>query len=64
MGGASWDKREYPASIDSGRVKIRYGDEGGTSKDGVIELRRGVADLDLGDSHYAQVRILVDGTIT
>ena len=61
-GGASWDKREYPASIDSGRVKIRYGDEGGTSKDGVIELRRGVADLDLGDSHYAQVRILVDGT--
>ena len=24
--------------------------------------RRGVADLDLGDSHYAQVRILVDGT--
>ena len=61
-GGASWDEREYPASIDSGRVKIRYGDEGGTSKDGVIELRRGVADLDLGDSHYAQVRILVDGT--
>ena len=55
-------KREYPASIDSSRVKIRYGDEGGTSKDGVIELRRGVADLDLGDSHYAQVRILVDGT--
>ena len=43
-------------------MKIRYGDEGGTSKDGVIELRRGVADLDLGDSHYAQVRILVDGT--
>lgn len=61
-GGNSWDKREYPASIDSSRVKILYGDEGGALKDGVIEIRRGVADLDLGDSHYAQVRILVDGT--
>lgn len=61
-GGESWEKREYPASIDSSRIKIRYGDEGGVLKDGVIELRRGVADLDLGDSHYAQVRILVDGT--
>lgn len=61
-GGKSWDKREYPASIDSSRVKILYGDEGGALKDGVIEIRRGVADLDLGDSHYAQVRILVDGT--
>lgn len=61
-GGESWDKREYPTSIDSSRVKILYGDEGGALKDGVIEIRRGVADLDLGDSHYAQVRILVDGT--
>lgn len=61
-GGDSWDKREYPASIDSSRVKILYGDEGGALKDGVIEIRRGVADLDLGDSHYAQVRILVEGT--
>ena len=61
-GGESWDKREYPASIDSSRVKILYGNEGGALKDGVIEIRRGVADLDLGDSHYAQVRILVDGT--
>lgn len=61
-GGRTFDKREYPASISSDRVKIRYGDEGGAGKDGVIELRRGVADLDLGNSHYAQVRILVDGT--
>ena len=28
----------------------------------VIELRRGVEDLDLGNSQYAQVRISVDGT--
>ena len=61
-GGESWDKREYPASISSERVKIRYAEEGGLAKDGVIELRRGVADLDLGASHYAQVRIMVDGT--
>lgn len=61
-GGESWDKREYPASIDSGRVKVLYGDEGGKAKDGVIEIRRGTADLDLGDSSYAQVRIMVDGS--
>lgn len=61
-GGNTYKKLEYPASIDSKRVSVRYGDEGGSAKDGVIELRRGVADLDLGASHYAQVRILVDGT--
>lgn len=61
-GGKSYSKLEYPASLSSDRVKIRYGDEGGVSKDGVIEIRRGVADLNLGNSHYAQVRILVDGT--
>ncbi len=61
-GGQRWDKIQYPASISSDRVGIRYGDEGGSSKDGVIEIRRGVDDLSLGNSHYAQVRILVDGT--
>lgn len=61
-GGKTYNKLSYPASIDSKRVAIRYGDEGGIAKDGVIELRRGVEDLDLGNSRYAQVRILVDGT--
>lgn len=61
-GGQTYQKLQYPASIDSKRVQIRYGDEGGLAKDGVIEIRRGVKDLDLGNSHYAQVRILVDGT--
>ncbi len=61
-GGTTYNKIEYPTSINSKRVHIRYGDQGGTNKDGVIEIRRGVADLDLGNSHYAQVRILVDGT--
>lgn len=61
-GGDSFRERKYPASVDSKRVAIRYGDQGGNEKDGVIEIRRGVEDLDLGNSHYAQVRILVDGT--
>jgi len=51
---------KYPTSIDGKRVAIRYAEDGGTSKDGTIEIRRGVQDLDLGNSHYAQVRILVD----
>ena len=65
--GGRWYKREYPASVDSKRVKIKYGDEGpagntGSDKDGVIEIRPGVKDLDLGPAHYAQVRIMVDGS--
>ncbi len=53
---------QYPESMDSSRLKINYAEEGGEEKDGVIELRRGVEDISLGNSHYAQVRILVDGT--
>lgn len=62
-GGESYEKKfNYPASMDSKRLKIRYNEDGGIDKDGVIELRRGVDDLSLGESRYAQVRILVDGT--
>ena len=61
-GGATFNELKKPTSIDSRRISICYGDEGGLNKDGVIEIRRGVPDLDLGNSHYAQVRILVDGT--
>ena len=60
-GGETFTKLQRPSSLDSNRVAIRYGDEGGLDKDGVMEIRRGVPDLDLGKSHYAQVRILVDG---
>lgn len=48
---------QYPESMDSSRLKINYAEDGGIKKDGVIEIRRGVDDLSLGDSHYAQVRI-------
>lgn len=64
----SYDKGEtfkpsfvYPKSMDSKRLAIRYAEDGGVKKDGIIEIRRGVPDLSLGESHYAQVRILVDG---
>lgn len=52
----------YPKSMDSKRLAICYKEDGGAEKDGLIEIRRGVDDLSLGNSHYAQVRILVDDT--
>ena len=62
-GGDTFEKRfHYPTSLDSSRLKIRYKEDGGIDKDGVIELRRNVPDLDLGDNRYSQVRIMVDGT--
>ncbi len=62
-GGMSFDpKWVYPKSMDSKRLMVNYADTDGDLKDGVIELRRGCKDLDLGGSHYSQVRILVDGT--
>ena len=51
-----------PTKVSSKRLRIRYAEDGGTDMDGVIQLRRGVQDLDLGGSSYAQVRINVDGT--
>ncbi len=59
-GGDTFDTFVYPKSMDSKRIKIRYAEEGGIEKDGLIEIRRGVDDLSLGESRYAQVRILVD----
>lgn len=62
-GGETYEKKfTYPTSLDSKRMKIRYMEDGGIDKDGIIELRRGVNDLSLGESKYSQVRILVDGT--
>ena len=52
----------YPKSLDSKRLGIRYAEEGGLQKDGLIEIRRGAKDLDIGENTYAQCRILVDGT--
>ena len=60
--GKTWYGIEEPTSLDSSRLMVRYNEEGGINKDGVIELRRGLEDLSLGTANYAQVRIAVDGT--
>lgn len=60
--GRTVRKIEPPVSVNSSRVKIRYNEEGGIEKDGVIEIRRGVEDLSLGNANYVQARIAVDGT--
>lgn len=61
-GGRSYLGLEPVRSVDSKRVQIRYHEDGGSDKDGVIELRRGVDDISLGNAKYAQVRIAVDDT--
>ena len=60
--GLTGKKRQPFESIDSNRVMVRYAEDGGKDKDGVIEIRRGAEDLSLGNARYAQVRIAVDGT--
>ena len=67
--GETFQKKfTYPSSLDSKRLMVRYADDVGSDgvkgieKDGIIELRRGVKDLSLEGTKYAQVRILVDGT--
>lgn len=60
--GRSWLGLKPIQHVDSKRIKINYAEEGGKDKDGVIELRRNVDDLSLGNVKYAQVRIGVDGT--
>ena len=61
-GGDTFEKKfHYPESLDSKRLMIRYKEDGGIEKDGLVEIRRGVDDLSLGESRYSQVRIMVDG---
>lgn len=57
--GETYKVRKPPEAISSNRIYIRYAEDGGTNKDGVIEIRRGVKDLSLGNANYAQVRIAV-----
>jgi DNA-binding CsgD family transcriptional regulator len=59
--GRSFLGLEPVRSISGDRIMIRYGDEGGSNKDGVLQLRQGVEELDLGTASYAQVRVGVDG---
>lgn len=61
-GGRTFLGIRPPENVDSKRIEVRYGPDGGSDMDGVIQLRRGVSDLDLGNARYAQVRVAVDGT--
>jgi predicted transcriptional regulator len=61
-GGRSYYGLQPPLSVSSKRVGINYAEDGGTAADGVIYVRPGVNDVSIGSSHYAQVRIAVDGT--
>lgn len=62
-GGDTFEKKfHYPESLDSKRLMVRYKEDGGIDKDGLVEIRRGVDDLSLGESRYSQVRIMVNGT--
>jgi transcriptional regulator with XRE-family HTH domain len=61
-GGHTFEKIRHPSSLDSKRVGVKYGPEGGANADGVMFVRPGVKDLALGGANYAQVRVLVDGT--
>lgn len=60
--GRSYVKPSYPKSISSKRVGINYKEDGGDKADGVLYVRPGVKDVDLGGVNYAQVRVLVDKT--
>lgn len=63
---------QYPTEVDLSRVKVKYAEDGGTDRDGLIEIRaiRGedgelypaCPDLSLGNAKYAQVRIAVDAS--
>ena len=57
--GETLTKLQNPVSINPDRVKVKYKEEGGEAKDGLIELRPGTPDLEMGSSHYAQVRIKI-----
>lgn len=59
-GGATYVKLKPPVAMDASRIAVRYTEDGGSDKDGVVEIRRGVEDLSLGQSHYAQIRALVE----
>ena len=60
--GETAKTRKPIPSIDAKRVMVRYNEDGGKDKDGVMEIRPGTEDLALGNRSYAQVRIGVNGT--
>lgn len=58
-GGKSYSGALPPLQIHPDRVGVTYKDKGGDEADGVIYVRPGVKDIELGQNNYAQVRIAV-----
>ena len=67
-GGRTFNELERPRPVERSRIEVAYAlpdergnlTQGGALKDGVIEVRRGVEDLNMGNATYAQVRVLTD----
>lgn len=62
--GITFKERKEPEVVDTSRVYIKYADdynsaEDGRLMDGVIQIRRGVPDLNMGNANYVQGRIRV-----
>lgn len=58
-GGETIRRFDAPKPIEPSKVSIKYKEDGGDLRDGLIELNPKNPDLDLEGRHYAQVRILV-----
>ena len=58
-GGRHFAGQHDAMAIDPKRVEVKYKEDGGSKADGVIFVRRGVDDVSLGGTPYAQVRIQV-----
>jgi hypothetical protein len=61
-GGRTFFAKQPPINVSPKRVEVKYAEDGGSKKDGLILVRPGVEDLSMGKSNYAQVRIAVGGT--
>ena len=56
-GGQTFNSMRKPEMVSWDRLEIVYDEDGGSLRDGLIELRRGAEDLNMGGKDYAQVRI-------
>jgi hypothetical protein len=61
-GGHTFQGIQTPMSISSKRIAVRHAEDGGADADGVMYIRPGKKDLDIGENQYAQVRVMVDKT--
>jgi hypothetical protein len=58
-GGRNFYGLHDPLKVDPKRIQIVYKEDGGAEADGMIYVRPGVKDIELGGKNYAQVRVAV-----